>query len=83
MHVLRDIDAVGVAAGKVGAYGGGASAFVFGLTANEFAALGGIVVGVLGLLVQWYFNRRRDRREHEEFIARMRQYRERAQESER
>lgn len=82
-HVLRDIDAVGVAAGKVGAYGGGASAFVFGLTANEFAALGGIVVGVLGLLVQWYFNRRRDRREHEEFIARMRQYRERAQESER
>lgn len=83
LHVLRDIDAVGVAAGKVGAYGGGASAFFFGLTANELAALAGIVVGVLGLLVQWYFNRRRDRREHEEFIARMRQYRERAQESER
>ena len=72
MHVLRDIDAAGVAAGKVGTYGGGASAFVFGLTAHEF-----------GLLVQWYFNRRRDRREHEGFIARMRQYRERAQESER
>jgi hypothetical protein len=71
MHVLRDIDAVGVAAGKVGTYGGGASAFVFGLTANEFAALGGIVVGVLGLLVQWYFNRRRDRREQAEFEARM------------
>ena len=82
-HVLRDIDAVGVATGKVGAYGGGASAFFFGLTANELAALGGIVVGVLGLLVQWYFSRRRDRREHEEFIARMRQYRERAQEPER
>ena len=81
--MLRDIDAVGVAAGKAGAYGGGASAFFFGLTANEFAALGGIVVGVLGLLVQWYFSRRRDRREHEEFIARMRQYRERAQEPER
>lgn len=70
-HVLRDIDAVGVAAGKVGTYGGGASAFVFGLTANEFAALSGIVVGVLGLLVQWYFNRRRDRREQAEFEARM------------
>jgi hypothetical protein len=74
MHVLRDIDAVGVAAGKVGTYGGGTSALVFGLTANELAALGGIVVGVLGLLVQWYFNRRRDRREQAEHLARMKAY---------
>ena len=83
MIIQEQADAIGVAVGKTAAYGGGASAFVFGLSANEFAALGGIVVGVLGLLVQWYFNRRRDRREHEEFIARMRQYCERAQESER
>ena len=74
--MLRDADAVGVAVGKLGTYGGGASAFVFGLTANELAALGGIVVGVLGLLVQWYYNRRRDRREQAEFEARMAAFRE-------
>lgn len=73
MHVLRDIDAVGVAAGKVGTYGGGASAFVFGLSASEFAAFVGAVVAVVGLAVQWYFNRRRDRREQAEHLARMRE----------
>ena len=83
MHVLRDADAVGEAVGKLGTYGGGTSAIVFGLSASEFAALVGAVVAVLGLIVQWYFNRRRDRREHEEYIARMRQYRERAQAPER
>lgn len=72
--MLRDADAVGVAVGKFGTYGGGASALFFGLTANELAALCGIVVGVLGLLVQWYYNRRRDRREQAEFEARLRQY---------
>ncbi len=83
MHVLRDADAVGVTVGKLGTYGGGASAVVFGLSASEFAAFVGAAVAVLGLIVQAYFNARRDRREHEEFIARMRQYRERAQEPER
>lgn len=70
------MDVVGATAGKVGAVGGGASAALFGLTANELAALGGIVVGVLGLLVQWYYNRRRDRREQAEFEARMAAFRE-------
>lgn len=58
-------DALGVAVGKTAAIGGGASAFVFGLSANEFAALVGVVVGVIGLGVQWYYNRRRDKREQE------------------
>lgn len=66
------IDVIGATVGKVGAVGGGASALFFGLTANELAALCGIVVGVLGLLVQWYYNRRRDRREQAEHEARMR-----------
>ena len=65
MRLEEQTDAIGVAVGKTAAYGGGASAFVFGLSANEFAALCGIVVGVVGLAVQWYYNRRRDRREQE------------------
>lgn len=73
---MRDqTDAIGVAVGKAGAYGGGASAFFFGLTANEFAAVSGVIVAVVGLAVQWFYNRRRDRRESAEFDARMSRYR--------
>lgn len=36
-------------------YGGSGSAVFFGLTANEFAAVGGIVVAVIGLLINWWY----------------------------
>lgn len=36
-------------------YGGSGSAVFFGLTANEFAAVGGIVVAVFGLLLNWWY----------------------------
>lgn len=70
------MDVVGATVGKVGAYGGGASALIFGLSASEFAAIVGALVAIAGLLVQWYFNRRRDRREQAEFEARMAAFRE-------
>lgn len=73
MTLFRDqVDNAGVIAGKVGALGGGASAFFFGLTANEFAALTGVCVAVIGLCVQWFYSRRKDRRESAEHVARMR-----------
>jgi hypothetical protein len=65
------VDAMGVLVGKTAAYGGGASAFVFGLSANEVAALGGLLVAVIGLCVQWYYNHRRDRREQAESAERI------------
>ena len=65
------IDTIGVTVGKVASIGGGTSALVFGLSANEVAALAGIAIGVLGLLVQWHYNRLRDRRETAEHKARM------------
>lgn len=71
--IREQADAIGLAVGKVGTYGGGTSAFVFGLTANELAAVVGVVVAVVGLIVQFYFSRRRDRREQAEHEARMRQ----------
>lgn len=61
---MRDqVDAAGVLAGKLGAYGGGASALWFGLSAGEFAAVVGAMIGALGYITQLYFNRRRDKRE--------------------
>lgn len=65
---------VGVTVGKIASVGGGTSALVFGLTANEVAALAGIAIGVLGLVIQWHYNRRRDRRETAEHMARMAQW---------
>jgi hypothetical protein len=69
--MLREqTDAAGVVIGKLGAYGGGASALWFGLSAGEFAAITGAVIGVLGYLTQLYFNRRRERRESEDRLER-------------
>ena len=69
--MIDDVDAAGLLVGKTATYGGGASAFLFGLTANEFAAIAGVIVAVAGLCVQVYFNRKRDRRETDEHKARM------------
>lgn len=55
------LDAIGLATAKAATYGGGASAFVFGMSASEFAAMVGAVVAVLGWLTQIYFNRKRAR----------------------
>ncbi len=40
--------------GKV-AYGGAGSAILFGLTANDLAAIGGLVLGTIGLIVNIWF----------------------------
>ena len=47
---------------KVSTYGGSAGAVFFGLTANEMAALGGLLIAAVGLLVSLYFQVRNDRR---------------------
>lgn len=33
-----------------------------GLTANEIAAYGGLCIGIAGLLVNWYYKAKEDRR---------------------
>ena len=39
----------------VATYGGAGSAIFFGLTANEFGALAGVVIGVIGLIANIWF----------------------------
>lgn len=56
---------VTVTASKVAMYGGSGTAFIFGLTANELAALGGLLVAIIGLIVTTWFQWRRDKREAE------------------
>lgn len=58
------------------AFAGAGSAAYGGFTANEIAAFGGLAVAILGVLIQFYFKVRADRREselHRERLARVRQ----------
>lgn len=56
-------------------YGGSAAAFYGGMTANEIAAYGGLIIAVIGLAVQWYYKRKESRMRSEEHGARMELYR--------
>lgn len=70
---LRDIatdTTVAAIANKV-TYGGAVSAVYGGLSANEIAAYGGLIVAVVGLLIQLVFRIRADGREAELHRKRM------------
>lgn len=56
-------------------YAGGTTAVVGGMSANEWAALGGLVVAIVGLAVQWYYKRKADKRDAELHEARLRDLR--------
>lgn len=43
-------------------YAGSGAAMFGGLSANEIAAYGGLIIGVVGLFVNWYYKAKEDRR---------------------
>lgn len=47
--------AVAAKTASVATYGGAGSAVFFGLSANEFGALCGVVIGLIGLIANIYF----------------------------
>jgi ABC-type proline/glycine betaine transport system permease subunit len=51
---MMDKESIAAVATKV-TYGGASGAVFFGLTANELAALGGLGVAVIGLIIQVTF----------------------------
>lgn len=53
------------------AVSGGTVAVFGGLTANEIAAIGGLLVALVGLCVQVYYKRKEDRRNQRLHDARM------------
>lgn len=58
---------------KVSTYGGSAGAVLFGLTANDIAALSGVAIGLAGLAITLFYKHREDRRaaqRHEADMAR-------------
>lgn len=51
-------------------YGGSIASIFGGLTANEVAAYGGLLIGVVGLLVNWWYKAKEDRRAEQAWKAR-------------
>lgn len=72
-HAMQDSAAdtlVAAVAHKVST-AGGVTAVIGGLTANDIAAYGGLVIGFIGLVVQVCFKWRADRRDTELLAARL------------
>lgn len=67
---MRDESMIAAAAQKV-TMGSGGVALYGGLTANEIAAFGGLVVAVIGLCVQVYYKRKDDRRKDALHLAQL------------
>lgn len=60
------------AIGSKTTYAGGGMAVGSWYLSNEFFGLVGICIGAVGLLINWYFRRKQDRRDQREYEARMR-----------
>ena len=56
------IDATMAAVGSKATYGGASTSVVSWFLSSEFGVLMGIVIGVTGLLVNWYYRHKEDRR---------------------
>ena len=59
------------AIGKNMAVTGGGSAVVFGLAASDVAAIAGVLIALVGVVIQIYYKRRADRRDAELHAAQM------------
>ena len=68
----HDIDATLAAAGSKATLVGAGASVASWLTSSEFGVLAGLVLGIAGLLVNWFFRRRSDKREQAYHDARMR-----------
>lgn len=66
------IDATLAAVGHKTAQVGASTSIVGWMLSSEFGVLVGVILGVMGLTIQWYYRRRQDRREEEEHEMRMR-----------
>lgn len=57
--------------GSKSTYGGAAGSGVSWFLSSEFGIVVGILIGVAGFTVNWYYSRKRDAREQEEHDVRM------------
>lgn len=68
----QHIDVTLAAVGSKATYTGAGASFIGWVLSSQFGVLAGVVIGVVGLLVNLYFRSRQDAREEREHEARMR-----------
>ena len=71
----QTVDATVAAVGSKATQAGAATSITGWFMSSEFGVVAGIVIGLIGLIVNIYFKRREDRRLEEEHAARMAQLR--------
>lgn len=77
MKVLMNIetkDAVDAAMAAVGSkvtYGGAGASVAGWLLSSEFAVLSGLILGLAGFLLNWYYRHKADKRAQAEHAAKM------------
>jgi len=65
-------DATMAAVGSKATYAGASGSILSWFLSSEFGILMGILIGVAGLLVNWYYKAKEDRRQQTEHEKRMR-----------
>ncbi len=65
------IDATIAAIGYKTAQAGAGTTLLGWLLSSQGAALVGMAIGLTGLLIQWYYRRKQDKREQDEYERRM------------
>jgi len=70
-HLSDHADAAIAALGHKASQAGTATTFVGWALSSQGTAIIGILIGITGLLVQWHYRRKQDRREQEEHDKRM------------
>ena len=67
-------DATMAAAGSKATYGGASATVASWFVSSEFGMLMGIFIGIIGLLINFYFKHKEDKRRQEEHDRRMGMY---------
>lgn len=72
MNTEHALDATLAAAGSKATYGGAGASVVGWLMSSEFGVVAGIIIGIAGFCVNWYYRHKQDKREQEEHERKMR-----------
>lgn len=66
------LDATLAAAGSKATYGGASASVLSWFLSSEFGMLAGLAIGFAGLIVNWHYRHKEDRRQQAEHEKRMR-----------
>jgi hypothetical protein len=67
-------DTTMAAVGSKATYGGASTSVVSWLLSSEFGILMGILIGLSGLIINWYYRHKEDKRRQEEHERKLRLY---------